>query len=204
MAAMAPLMSQMHGLWFGWPGDALSGEPEGRERLMGEWEREHGYVAVEIPARISRSFYEGYANDTLWPLLHGFPTRTVFAPESWSAYSDANQRFADAVLERHRKNDLIWAHDYQLLLVPGMIREDLKVEVHGDALTVSGERKVTPPEGYRVHRSERASRRFTRSFGLPCRVDAEKVTAGLKEGLLTITMEKHAEARPKQITVSAE
>jgi trehalose 6-phosphate synthase/phosphatase len=123
VAAMAPLMSQMHGLWFGWPGDALSGEPEGRERLMREWEHDHGYVAVEIPARISRSFYEGYANDTLWPLLHGFPTRTVFAPESWAAYSDANQRFADAVLDRHRKSDLIWAHDYQLLLVPGMIRE---------------------------------------------------------------------------------
>jgi len=123
VAAMAPLMSQMHGLWFGWPGDALSGEPEGRERLMREWEREHGYVAVEIPARISRSFYEGYANDTLWPLLHGFPTRVVFAPESWGAYRDANQRFADAVLERHRKGDLIWAHDYQLMLVPGMIRE---------------------------------------------------------------------------------
>ncbi len=120
---MAPLMQQTHGLWLGWPGDALPGEPEGRQRLMETWEQEHGYVAVEIPAKIARSFYEGYANDTLWPLLHGFPTRVVFAPESWSAYRDANQRFADAVLERHRPNDLIWAHDYQLMLVPQMIRE---------------------------------------------------------------------------------
>ena len=123
VAAMAPLMAQNDGLWLGWPGDALPGEPEGRERLMREWEQEHGYVAVEIPPKVSRSFYEGYANDTLWPLLHGFPTRVVFAPESWAAYRDANQRFAAAVLARTRKGDLIWAHDYQLLLVPQMIRQ---------------------------------------------------------------------------------
>jgi len=120
---MAPLMEQMHGLWLGWPGDALPGEPEGRAKLMREWEEQHGYVAVEIPAKVSRSFYEGYANDTLWPLLHGFPTRVVFAPESWTAYRDANERFAAAVASRMRKGDLIWAHDYQLLLTPGLIRE---------------------------------------------------------------------------------
>jgi trehalose 6-phosphate synthase/phosphatase len=123
VAAMAPLMEQNHGLWLGWPGDSLPGEPEGRAKLMREWEREHGYVAVEIPAKVSRSFYEGYANDTLWPLLHGFPTRVVFAPESWAAYRSANERFAEAVLSRMRKGDLIWAHDYQLMLVPQMIRE---------------------------------------------------------------------------------
>ncbi len=120
---MAPLMEQTDGLWLGWPGDALPGEPEGRKRLMAEWEKKHGYVAVEIPAKISRSFYEGYANDTLWPLLHGFPTRVVFAPESWHAYRDANERFAEAVAGRLRKGDLVWAHDYQLMLVPQLVRE---------------------------------------------------------------------------------
>lgn len=125
VAAMAPLMQQTRGLWLGWPGDAIPGEPAGRARLMETWEREHGYVAVEIPAKVSRSFYEGYANDTLWPLLHGFPTRVVFAPETWAAYHDANQRFADAVLGRHQQGDLIWAHDYQLMLVPQMIREQV-------------------------------------------------------------------------------
>jgi trehalose 6-phosphate synthase/phosphatase len=123
VAAMAPLMQQTRGLWLGWPGDAMPGEREGRARLMETWEEKHGYVAVDIPPKVSRSFYEGYANDTLWPLLHGFPTRVVFVPETWAAYHDANQRFADAVLDRHREDDLIWAHDYQLMLVPQMIRE---------------------------------------------------------------------------------
>ncbi|HZW02279.1 MAG TPA: bifunctional alpha,alpha-trehalose-phosphate synthase (UDP-forming)/trehalose-phosphatase, partial [Candidatus Deferrimicrobium sp.] len=123
VAAMAPLMQRYHGLWLGWSGDALPDEPAGRARLMQEWEERHGYVAVDIPAKVSRSFYEGYANDTLWPLLHGFVTRVSFQPESWLAYRDANQRFADAVLARMRARDLVWVHDYQLMLVPRMLRE---------------------------------------------------------------------------------
>src|SRR5512134_3045630 len=53
VAAMAPLMERFRGLWLGWPGDALPDEPQGRARLMAEWEARHGYVAVEIPARVS-------------------------------------------------------------------------------------------------------------------------------------------------------
>jgi HSP20 family protein len=87
--------------------------------------------------------------------------------------------------------------------VPGLAEGDIKVEVQGDVMSVTGERKAEVPEGSRVHRSERGSRRFTRSFGLPCRVDSEKTTASLRDGLLTVTMDKHAEAQPKQITVSA-
>lgn len=87
--------------------------------------------------------------------------------------------------------------------IPGLRQEDLNVEVHGDVLTVSGERKTDAPEGYRIHRSERGARKFTRSFGLPCQVDPEKTKANLTDGLLTITMAKHPQSQPKQITVSA-
>ena len=48
---MAPLMERSDGLWLGWPGDALPEEPEGRARLMREWEQQHGFVAVESPAQ---------------------------------------------------------------------------------------------------------------------------------------------------------
>ena len=87
--------------------------------------------------------------------------------------------------------------------VPGLKDTELKVEVHGDVLTISGERSAEAPEGYRAHRRERGTRAFSRSFGLPCEVDAEKTVAGLKDGILTITMEKHVSAQPRQITVSA-
>lgn len=87
--------------------------------------------------------------------------------------------------------------------VPGLSQEDLSVEVHGDVLTLSGERKTEVPEGYRAHRVERGTRKFSRSFGLPCRVNPERTTAKLVQGLLTVTMEKHPESQPKQISVSA-
>lgn len=90
-----------------------------------------------------------------------------------------------------------------MLEVPGLKADDLEVEVHGDVFTVSGERKLNAPEGYRVHRTERGSRRFSRSFGLPCKVDPEKTKASLNSGVLTIEMEKHPEAQPRQITISS-
>ena len=86
-------------------------------------EAEHGFVAVDLPPRITRAFYEGYSNNTLWPLLHGLPSRASFDPETWHAYRDANERFTAAILERLRPDDLVWVHDYQLMLVPGMLRE---------------------------------------------------------------------------------
>lgn len=91
-----------------------------------------------------------------------------------------------------------------LVQAPGMSEESLNVEVHGDILTISGERKVEAPEGYRVHRTERGSRKFSRSFGLPCRVNPEKTTAKLVNGMLTVTMDKHPESQPKQISVSTD
>ncbi len=90
-----------------------------------------------------------------------------------------------------------------VLLVPGLAEKDLAVEVHGDALTVRGERKAAPPEGYRIHRKERGARAFSRSFGLPTRVDSDRVAASLKDGVLTVTMPKHPESMPKQISVTA-
>lgn len=89
------------------------------------------------------------------------------------------------------------------VLLPGLADDNITVEVHGDVLSISGERQANHPEGYRVHRSERGSRKFSRTFGLPCRVDAERTTAKLKDGVLTVTMAKHAEARPKRIAVAA-
>lgn len=90
-----------------------------------------------------------------------------------------------------------------LLEVPGLGEDDIEIEAHMDALTVTGTRKTETPEGYRVHRTERRPGRFSRTFGLPCKVDLELTKASLKDGLLTITLEKAAEAQPKKITVSA-
>jgi HSP20 family protein len=88
--------------------------------------------------------------------------------------------------------------------VPGLAEGDINITATMDSLTLSGERKAPVPEGYAVHRQERGALRFARSFTLPAKIDVEKITAGLKHGVLTVTMPKHPESQPKAITVKAQ
>lgn len=88
--------------------------------------------------------------------------------------------------------------------VPGLGEKDITLTLHQDVVTLSGERKVKAPEGYQVHRAERGTYRFSRSFSLPVQVDAEKVTATVKNGVLTVQMPKAPQAQPRQITVKAQ
>jgi trehalose 6-phosphate synthase/phosphatase len=121
--ALEPVLRRTRGLWIGWPGDAPERPTTERKKLLSRWERAHGYVSVEIPKSVSHRFYHGFANRTLWPLFHQFPSRFEFDAKGWDAYVDANHRFRDAVLERLRSGDLVWVHDYQLMLLPQLLRE---------------------------------------------------------------------------------
>jgi len=85
--------------------------------------------------------------------------------------------------------------------VPGLADRDVSVSVEEDALIIRGERKLPVPDGYRVHLRERAPVAFTRKLPLPARVDADAVSASLKDGVLTITLPKAREALPRQIAV---
>jgi HSP20 family protein len=87
--------------------------------------------------------------------------------------------------------------------VPGLTENDFQISLAGSTLTLRGERKNDAPEGHTVHRRERSAFRFARSLELPSRVDGEKVTATLKNGVLTLTLPKAVEAQPRQIAVKA-
>ena len=87
--------------------------------------------------------------------------------------------------------------------LPGLSEKDLELNATATTLTLKGERKVEAPEGYSVHRNERNTFRFSRSFELPTKVDADKVEARLEHGVLTVTLPKVPEAQPKQISVKA-
>ncbi|MFH0782400.1 MAG: Hsp20/alpha crystallin family protein [Pseudomonadota bacterium] len=86
--------------------------------------------------------------------------------------------------------------------VPGIQREDLNIKLQGNYLEISGTRKTENPEGYSTHRVERGASSFTRSFTLPSEVDATKVEATLKDGILTLVLDKAEPAKPKQIVIS--
>lgn len=86
--------------------------------------------------------------------------------------------------------------------LPGMKREDIEVSLVGDSLTISGEKKQAAQEGH-ASRSERLFGRFQRSLKLPKPVDAGKIKAVYKDGILTISMAKAEEAKPRKIEVKA-
>ncbi|NDY70874.1 Hsp20/alpha crystallin family protein [Desulfobacter hydrogenophilus] len=86
--------------------------------------------------------------------------------------------------------------------VPGISKDDLNIKIQGNYLEISGKRSVETPEGYKKHRNERGSSTFSRSFTLPNDIDAEKVEAALKDGILYLTLPKLETAKPKQITIS--
>jgi HSP20 family protein len=88
--------------------------------------------------------------------------------------------------------------------LPGMNEKEVNVEVNQDVLTISGERKMEVPEGYREHRRERAATRFTRSISFPSPIDREKATASVKDGVLTVRLSKSERVKPRQISVKAE
>lgn len=87
--------------------------------------------------------------------------------------------------------------------LPGLKREDIEVSLHDGTLTISGERKAEKRnEDAEVYRAERLVGRFQRAVGLPTTVATEKVKAGYTDGLLTITLPKTEEAKPRKIDVS--
>ncbi|HSR70349.1 MAG TPA: Hsp20/alpha crystallin family protein [Acidobacteriota bacterium] len=89
--------------------------------------------------------------------------------------------------------------------VPGFTKEDLNISVEDGTLTLSGERsRQQEDEGRHFHRVERSYGRFERSFTLPTNVDPAGINASLKNGLLTISIPKREEAKPRQIAVNAQ
>ncbi|MDR2199327.1 MAG: Hsp20/alpha crystallin family protein [Deltaproteobacteria bacterium] len=89
--------------------------------------------------------------------------------------------------------------------LPGVSAEDLDISVKNDTVTIKGEKKVGPhPAEANFYRKERHEGVFSRALGLPVKIDAEKVEAVFKNGILTVTLPKAAEAKSRQIEIRSE
>jgi HSP20 family protein len=108
------------------------------------------------------------------------------------------QRWVPALDVQEDKNSFVVRTE-----LAGLKREDIEVSLHENELTVSGERKLEPKqEGVEIHRQERYYGKFQRTLALPTPVAADQIKAQYKDGVLTVTLPKIEEAKPKQIDIS--
>ena len=109
-------------LWIGWCGlaqERLKGHEEEIRETLAE-RRCHGVFLSQYDIE---NFYFGFANKTIWPLFHYFPLYAVYSNSFWDSYVRVNRAFCDEVVKIARKDDIIWVHDYHLMLLPQMLRQ---------------------------------------------------------------------------------
>jgi trehalose 6-phosphate synthase/phosphatase len=109
-------------LWIGWPGTEIADE---EKQAVREELGEQNLYPIFLTQEEINDYYAGFSNETLWPLFHYFPSYASYEPQHWEVYRQVNRKFADAVIRLATKDDIIWIHDYQLMLVPEMVREAL-------------------------------------------------------------------------------
>ncbi len=123
VTALEPVMQNADGAWVGWSGAPdLEHEPFEADKML--------LVPVALSQSEIERYYEGFSNDTLWPLYHDVISPPAYHRQWWDAYRRVNQRFAEAAAAQAAKGAVVWVHDYQLQLVPKMLRDlrpDLRI-----------------------------------------------------------------------------
>jgi trehalose 6-phosphate synthase/phosphatase len=108
-------------IWVGWPGLAINKDKQKQE--VTEKLKEQNMKPVFLTTQEIEDFYEGFSNETLWPNFHYFNQYTIYDEDLWEAYQKVNQKFAQEIAEVIEDGDTLWIHDYQLLLLPEMVRQ---------------------------------------------------------------------------------
>jgi alpha,alpha-trehalose-phosphate synthase [UDP-forming] len=123
VSALEPVMQGAEGAWVGWSGQAGgAAEPFDADGMH--------LVPVGLSEQEVADYYEGFANDTLWPLSHDVISPPVYHRHWWDAYRSVNCRFAKAAAAQADHGAAVWVHDYQLQLVPALLRQlrpDLRI-----------------------------------------------------------------------------
>ena len=108
-------------IWVGWPGMTVT-KTEQKKKITSLLNEQNMYP-VFIEKEKFNNFYNGFSNSTLWPLFHYFQQYTVFKEKTWVDYKYVNNQFAEALFKIAKPDDIFWVQDYQLLLVPNLIRQ---------------------------------------------------------------------------------
>lgn len=115
---------QSGGLWIGWSGateELTSKQQAELDRQLADMR----LVAVPLTGEQVTRYYEGFSNGVLWPLFHYLLDQVPLHARDWQPYVEVNERFAEVVAQHYQAGDMVWVHDYQLLLLPEMLRRRL-------------------------------------------------------------------------------
>lgn len=109
--------------WLGWPG--LEIREDEQDKVNEDLKEKFNCTAIYLSDTIADLHYNGFSNSILWPLFHYHPGEMNFDEVAWAAYIEANRTFASKIASQVDDNDLVWIHDYHLMLLPQMLREEL-------------------------------------------------------------------------------
>jgi trehalose 6-phosphate synthase/phosphatase len=107
-------------LWVGWPGNSVDAPL--RDRVIEQALSRFQSYPVFLSEEQMEQFYQGFCNSTIWPLFHYFTSYTLYQPPFWEKYKEINQLFADALDAILKPDDVVWVHDYHLMLLPRLLR----------------------------------------------------------------------------------
>ncbi|MDA3891261.1 MAG: bifunctional alpha,alpha-trehalose-phosphate synthase (UDP-forming)/trehalose-phosphatase [Salinivirgaceae bacterium] len=108
-------------VWIGWPG--IDAETNSEENQVIELLKKEHCLPLFLDESLIDNYYHGFSNETLWPLFHYFTEYTIFKKSYWEAYKKVNEMFAESIIANAEEGDQVWVHDYQLLLLPHILKE---------------------------------------------------------------------------------
>ena len=120
---MKSVHAEGNGIWIGWSGIPENELSETLSTKVKDKIRDAKCVSVPLTSVDIEDYYEGFSNRALWPLFHYFMEYTDFEQKEWEAYKRVNEKFAEVVLDNLDDGDTVWVHDYQLLLLPQLIKD---------------------------------------------------------------------------------
>ena len=120
--ALASYVENGQARWIGWPGIATDELSEDERAAITTKLKKQNCYPVFLTQKQIDSFYSGYSNGALWPLFHHLPLGSGDTPANWRSYKEVNQLYAADTLRLSTETNAIWVHDYQLLLLPEMLR----------------------------------------------------------------------------------
>lgn len=113
------------GRWIGWPGfNSDEASEDVRNRVESALIKEN-CLPVFVPKDEFEGYYDGFSNQTLWPLLHYFSERSIYKETFWQKYKFVNEKFAAEILKYARPDDTVWIQDYHLTLLPKLLRDEI-------------------------------------------------------------------------------